>query len=214
MRHPARRIKDWWRGARLLAQLARHPGDILPYLSQGAFAKASPLELAVPWWSFRAVRALEPRLHKGMDAFEFGSGGSSIYLASRVRSLISVEDEESWVEQVREAAAARDLRGLTVLFHPYNFWNTRDFASSDYLLSLENRRYDLIVVDGKEWSDQVRDQCFWKAEDHIKPGGLIVLDDAWRYPQVFGRNRAKGWKHYRGAGYCRVGVTSTAIFDY
>jgi len=74
--------------------------------------------------------------------------------------------------------------------------------------------YDVIVVDGQEDSIQVRPECFWKAEKHVKPGGIIVVDDSWRYPQLKTTNKAKKWRDWKGVGYCRRGVTSSCIFFY
>jgi predicted O-methyltransferase YrrM len=199
---------------RVFFYLVARPQDILNYCRYGPFSKRSPLELGIPWWSFGAVKFLGGRLRADQEVFEFGSGGSTIFIGSKVRSLTCVEDERQWVDHVVEAAAKRGLKGVSVLYRPFDFWKTESFGQSDYLLALDGRSYDVIVVDGKEWSDQVRDQCFWRAEDHIKKGGLIILDDAWRYPQLKNRNRALRWREFKGLGYFRAGVTSTAVFEY
>lgn len=168
----------------------------------------------MPWWSFGATRAVAAFLRPHMEVLEFGSGGSSIFLAARASRVICVEDEEKWACLVREEAARRNLLNLEVLDCPFDFHHPHDFASSDYLAALGSKHYDVIVVDGKEEAEQVRDICFWKAEEHIKPGGLIVLDDSWRYPQVKARNKALRCLEFKGTGYCRVGVTSTSLFWY
>jgi predicted O-methyltransferase YrrM len=168
----------------------------------------------MPWWSFGAVKFVGARLKAGSEVFEFGSGGSTIFMGSRARSVTCVEDDIGWTQLVSTAAAERGLSGVSVLHRPFDFWKTETFGNSDYLLSLSGKTFDVIVVDGQEWSDQVRDKCFWRAEDYIRKGGIIVLDDSWRYPQVKSRNRALRWREYKGAGYCRVGVTSTCVFEY
>ena len=48
----------------------------------------------------RDKREVEKIILKDMRIFEFGSGGSSIFLAERAGSVISVEDEESWAQAV------------------------------------------------------------------------------------------------------------------
>lgn len=196
------------------AYLLKRPQDIGPYLRYGASTQKSPLDLGKPWWSFGAVTALEKRLRPHMTAFEFGSGGSSVFLGERVGSLVCVEDETEWTDLVRASAQQRGLKNVQVLHRHFDFWKTEDFKQSDYLRSIEGAKYDVIVVDGKEWSDQVRDICFWHAENFIKPGGLIVVDDSWRYPQVKAKNKAVRWTDYKGTGFCRAGVTSTCIFEY
>jgi len=214
MPHPGKQLKDWWRIPRVLFHLAIRPRDWLRYVRAGAFTKKSPVELGMPWWSFGAVDAMAARLRKDQDVFEYGSGGSTLFLGARARSVVCVEDEQEWADLVAGAAAKAALGGVTVLHRPFDFWQTDAFGASDYLLALSGRAYDVIVVDGKEWSVAVRDHCFWHAERHVKQGGVIVLDDSWRYPQVKARNQARRWKEYKGVGYCRVGVTSTCIFEY
>jgi len=214
IRHPKRPWRSWWRAARLAYHLTIRPRDAVPYLRSNVLAHGTPLDDAVPWWSFGAVRALEPWLRPDHEAFEFGSGGSTLFVGARVRSLTCVEDSEKWAALVTAAARERGLGTITVLHRPFDFWRTRGFGSSAYLLALGGREYDLIIVDGTEWTDPVRDQCFWRAEDHISPGGVIVVDDSHRYPQILQRHRAKSVREFRGAGYCRAGVTTTALFHY
>jgi len=206
--------RDWWRVPRVLWWLLRRPQDIAPYLRFGFRSRHTPLDLGMPWWSFGATRAVEKILRPEMIVFEFGSGGSTIFLASRTACVTCVEDEKKWAELVQADATRRDLHNLKVLHRPFDFHNPHGFSSSAYLASLDAGPYDVIIVDGKEEAEQVRDICFWKAEDSIKPGGLIVVDDSWRYPQVKAKNKARRWKDFKGPGYCRAGVTSTCLFYY
>ena len=214
MDQPQRQYRDWWRILRVFWYLARRPQDLPDYCRFGAFNSKSPLELGVPWWSFGAVKNVEARLKPDWEAFEYGSGGSTLFIGSRTRSIISVEDDIEWTQRVSRAARERGLSGVSVLHKPFDFWMTEAFATSDYLLSLSGKTFDVIVIDGREWSDQVRDTCFWRAEDHVRKGGIIILDDSWRYPQVKHKNRALRLREYKGTGYCRVGVTSTSVFEY
>src|ERR1017187_3138041 len=180
MYHPRIQFRDWWKVPRLFCYLALRPQDITNYLRYGAFTRRTPLELGMPWWSFGAVKFVGARLKAGSEVFEFGSGGSTIFMGSRARSVTCVEDDIGWTQLVSTAAAERGLSGVSVLHRPFDFWKTETFGNSDYLLSLSGKTFDVIVVDGQEWSDQVRDKCFWRAEDYIRKGGLIVLDDSWR----------------------------------
>jgi len=214
MRHPTHRLQDWWRIPRVGWYLLLRPQDIASYLRFGMQSRHTPLDLGMPWWSFGAAREVGRFLRPDMSVFEFGSGGSSIFLASRAARVTCVEDEEKWSELVRSEAQHRRLANLEVIHRPFDFHNPLGFSSSAYLASLDAGPYDVIIVDGKEEAEQVRDLCFWKAEDSIKPGGLIVVDDSWRYPQVKAKNKARKWKDFKGTGYCRLGVTSTCLFYY
>jgi hypothetical protein len=214
MKHPTPRLEDWWRFPRVIWHLLTRPSDISRYFSMSLPSSATPLALGMPWWSYGAVDAVARFVHAEMDVFEFGSGGSSIFLAHRTKHVTCVEDSAVWVDLVRKEAEKQCLNNLDVLVESFDFQKAEGFSESNYLLALGDRSYDLIVVDGQENSVQVRPECFQRAESHIKPGGLIVLDDSWRYPQVKAQNNATSWKDYKGVGCCRRGVTSTCLFFY
>jgi len=214
IRHPKLGLHDWWRFPRLFWYLAVRPDYIPRYLRNGLPTKFTPLELGLPWWSFGAIDAVSRYLRPEMEVFEFGSGGSTIFLANRVKKVTSVEDSSEWTALVRAEADKLGKNNIEVLTRPYDFHKAVNFLDSSYLAALGGHEYDLIVVDGQEVAVQVRPDCFWKAEQRVKSGGLIVLDDSWRYPQVKSRNRAKHWADYKGVGCCRRGVTSTCLFYY
>ena len=70
------------------------------------------------------------------------------------------------------------------------------------------------MVDGTEEETVVRPRCFALAETRIKTGGIIIVDDSWRYPELRAHNHASSWREFRSTGPCRPGVTSTDIFFY
>jgi hypothetical protein len=51
-------------------------------------------------------------------------------------------------------------------------------------------------------------------EDRVKPGGIIVLDDSWRYAAPRLRNKAKRFEVFESVGPCRPGCTTTDVFFY
>lgn len=83
MLHPTHRLQDWWRIPRVGWYLLWRPQDIASYLRFGMQSRYTPLDLGMPWWSFGATREVGRFLRPNMSVFEFGSGGSSIFLASR-----------------------------------------------------------------------------------------------------------------------------------
>lgn len=214
MKHPAPRWRDWWRLPRVMLHLLKRPADLPRYLVHSLPSRHTPLELGVPWWSFGAVDAVAGLLRPDMQVFEYGSGGSSIFLARRTKHVTCVEDSEMWTSLVRAEAVRQDINNLEVLGRPFDFNSAEDFGESGYLTALDEGGYDVIVVDGHESSAQLRPLCFARAEARIKPGGFIVLDDSWRYPQVVEANNAVRCEQHKGVGYCRRGVTSTSLFFY
>lgn len=213
-RHPHISLAESWRILRVLYWLGRRPADLIPYLQFGLGAKKTPLELGVPWWTFGAVRALEKKVAKNMEAFEFGSGGSTLFLAERCSSVIAVEDDKTWTELVRAKAAMTGRKNVEILHRPFDFSQSEDFEQSQYFKSLGSKHYDIIVVDGQEQNLRVRIPCFRAAESRIRTGGTIVLDDSYRYPELKTDHQALRKEVFRGTGYCRRGVSETTLFYY
>ncbi|MFM1748214.1 MAG: hypothetical protein RLZZ188_1880 [Verrucomicrobiota bacterium] len=214
IRHPVQPLKDWRKVLRAANHVIANPAEAIRWLRFSVFSRKEPLDLCVPWWSFKAVESITGVLKPTAKVFEFGSGGSSIFMAGRVGTLDSVEDSPIWADKVRARLQSRALHNATIHLRPFDFRESAAFTSSEYLRTLQAHDFDLIIIDGSEYSKPVRDACFWKAEQHLKPGGVIVLDDSWRYPQVFTKNSARKVERHKGLGYCRLGVTETTIFYY
>jgi predicted O-methyltransferase YrrM len=61
-------------------------------------------------------------------------------------------------------------------------------------------------------TDPVRPKFFAIAKRLVAPGGIIVLDDAWRYPQL--RSSGSRVKRFVGLGPARLERTETDVFFY
>ena len=199
---------------RLGWSLALHPRYAWRYLLRGPWSPRSPLELGIPWFSEAAIDFLEGYLAAGMTAFEWGAGGSTVYLAARTGAVTSVENDAAWIARVRERLAREGQGHVEFLHRPYDFAAATAFEDSAYLHAIDGRTADVIVVDGAEENVQVRPRCFYLAERHVRPGGIIVVDDAWRYPELRERTRARMRRTFQSTGPCRPGVTSTDVHFY
>src|SRR3954452_3854394 len=69
----------------------------------------SPLRDAVPWMPYRVIEALDRWLAPSMSVFEFGSGGSTLFFARRVRRVVTVEHDAQWAALVQAELRARGL---------------------------------------------------------------------------------------------------------
>jgi predicted O-methyltransferase YrrM len=98
--------------------------------------------------------------------------------------------------------------------HPYDPDDIDKFINSDFLKSIRGNHYDLILVDCLDISAKLRPECFKFAENCIKKGGCIVVDDSWRYPQIPKNHHAKQMREFSSVGPCRAGVTTTDIYFY
>lgn len=202
------------KAGRLLLHLMLHPQFLPRYVAHNGWKRRTPLELETPWFSYAAIDFLHRRLQPAMNVFEYGSGGSTLFCARRTRSVYSVEDNPEWFGRVSRELIARKLTNVTLKLCPFDFRSPNGFADSAYLRAMPDEAFDVIIIDGSEEWTQVRPRCFDAAEAHVRPGGLVVLDDAWRYPDVRVANRARQVQTFQSVGPGRPGVTTTDIFFY
>lgn len=142
------------------------------------------ITLDVPWWTFASTQKVEQFLAERPRArvFEWGSGGSTLWLAKRSESVISVEYDGSWadtmepllpenVRLVREvpdrlSGAPGEVGSQRMGFRHLNF--------ADYVDAIvcQEGLFDLIVIDGR-----AREACLGKALTKLADGGVIVIDN-------------------------------------
>jgi len=120
----------------------------------------------LPWVTYPFINFIGNRLKNDMDVFEFGSGNSTIYYASKVRSITTVENDGQWYNKIKNA--------LPTNAHLYYAKLEKGADYSNYALTT-NAKYDLIIVDGRD-----RVNCCMNNLESLKPSGVIVLDDSER----------------------------------
>jgi hypothetical protein len=64
-------------------------------------AGGSPLSLKLPWINFPAIDFLRQTLKRGGKAFEWGMGGSTLFLSQYCASVVSVEHDGKWYNLAR-----------------------------------------------------------------------------------------------------------------
>lgn len=60
----------------------------------------SPHKANKPWIVHRAYLRLESLLKPGMSVLEFGSGGSTFFLVGKVASILSIEHDQLWFQEI------------------------------------------------------------------------------------------------------------------
>lgn len=185
---------------------------LVPFL-RSLGPKRSPLTDATPWLTFGAIRWLASNIDSTMRVFEYGSGGSTLFFANRVREVVSVEHDPDWYARTRAALDAAGIRNCTYLLRTPVTQADARFASSDpayegldfadYVNAIDgypDGSFDLVGVDGR-----ARPDCVVASLAKIKPGGLILLDNSER-------------PHYRGAlealaAYARLDFSGIAPYS-
>lgn len=172
-----------------------------------------------PWTAQAAVAIFKSLLTKDMVGLEYGSGNSTLFLAARLKHLVSIEHDEGWFEKTRKNLSELNLTNVEyVLIQPgpitkpeYSFWDEHELDEREFTVRAEythyfsyvrkfpNDHFDIIMIDGR-----ARIECALNAIPKLKPGGIFVLDnsDRKRYRTIF--KVLSGWKSI---------TTTTGLFD-
>jgi predicted O-methyltransferase YrrM len=125
-----------------------------------------------PWLTADAIRLIKQHLKPSMMAFEWGSGGSTAWLARRVQRLVSVEHDPQWYALVNRRLQSAGLTNVEYRLEPEN---SPGYAGA--ISSFPDETFDFVLVDGSN-----RDACIRAAAPKLKPGGMLVLDNADHWP--------------------------------
>ncbi|MBT8422098.1 MAG: FkbM family methyltransferase [Gammaproteobacteria bacterium] len=142
----------------------------------------------IPWMNYPMISLLEERLAGDMSLFEFGSGFSTRFFASRVKDVISVEYDRAWLQMVQATLPA----------NAELIYQAQD-AGGSYCRTIDNagRTFDVVIVDGRD-----RVNCVKRAIPALSSRGLILLDDSQRedYREGIDYAMAKGFRvlHLQG----------------
>jgi hypothetical protein len=152
------------------------------------------LENKLPWMTFPAISRLRDFLNPSMRVFEYGSGGSTVFFASRVQEVISVEHDQEWHRKLQKELKELNVDNCTVHHRPpspmengtsgdpadpddyvsgnesYEGMSFRDYATQ--IDEHPDGHFDLIVVDGR-----ARPSCFKHSVPKIKDTGMLVWDN-------------------------------------
>jgi hypothetical protein len=211
-------LTNFQRSLKLIGHLFSTPGNLVPYFRH-SITRSSPLELKLPWWSLSAIRKIEKHLKPEHRVLEWGSGGSSVFLAQRCKELTTIEHDQDWFKLVQTVLKEQEIKNSLLHLCEISLENEESFLASPYARSIQET-YEVIVIDGEDhfgpestWS--ARESCFDLAQEWVsKEDGLIIVDDSWRYPALREKTNAKKMVIHESIGPCRKGVTSTDFHYY
>ena len=157
----------------------------------------------VPWYTYPAVEYLKQFDFSGKSVFEYGSGNSTLFWSRRAATVVSVEDEEDWFDQMRSRVPPNctmrhesDLRRYVNVIHEYP------------------EGFDVIVVDGPA-RGFCRLKCARAALEHLRPGGFVILDNADWLPETAKMLRQSGLLQVDMSGFIPIeGITETTSFFF
>jgi hypothetical protein len=161
-------------GASRPSRLHTERGDLIPvremrHVPGAAYRKLSALvtkrRADEPWWPMSVIPVVDAFLNPSCSVIEFGSGSSTVWLARRAGSIVSIEDNLDWY---RRTVSRLDTLGLCNA-------DVKLAQNEDYfnLEHLAGRGIDLAIIDGK---------YRWRCVEAILPlmnsGGMVYLDNS------------------------------------
>lgn len=115
-----------------------------------------------PWWTREAITWMDQYLKANMNVLEWGAGASTVWLAQRVRYLLSVEHDQQWA----------DLIGGQL--EPYKEGHFIDCLPLGFeYCEPPAEELDAAFVDGR-----LRVFCCIYAGQKLSSGGILLLDNA------------------------------------
>ena len=165
-------------GIGISRRLIEHPSALATI--GGVIRRTVSDDINEPWWNKRAIRYLSRLVRPGDRVFEWGSGGSTVWLTRQGATVTSVEHDPEWVARVRElcptadvvaipSAPAGALRSEAQLIH------TGHRYFDDYVAAIDSiavGSLDIVIVDGF-----CRIECTRRAAPKVRPGGVLIIDD-------------------------------------
>lgn len=185
----------------------------------------------IPWITFSAIDFLKKISHSKMHIFEYGSGGSTFFWASRVNHVTSIEHDSSWFEKIKMELTEQRITNVDyVLSEPYSipdFGKKHFQIASDYISgdpghngksfeayaktidSFPDENFDVVVVDGR-----ARPSCILHSLKKIKKGGYLVIDNSEReyYLSCFDFSMWRAWNFFGPVPYS-YNFSRTSIFQ-
>lgn len=144
--------------------------------------------LDVPWWSYRAIDAVDAWLRARRTpprVFEYGSGASTVWLSRRADEVYTVEHDARFAAVVAgllEGTANTTLHlvepvpaSAPTVPSAKEGYAGLDFAEYVAAIDAVPGRFDLVVVDGR-----ARAACLARALPRMNRDGLVVFDNSRR----------------------------------
>jgi predicted O-methyltransferase YrrM len=158
----------------------------------------------LPWYTYPAINYLRELNFSEADILEFGGGHSTLWWSQRAKSVICLEANEEWCANLKSQLSERN-----------QIHHVQSPARAAALI--QGCQFDVIVVDdGSGVGPQGRADNAHTAFSHIKPAGLIIIDnsDADYSRPIIAEAHKRGWSRIDFIGFAPGGLREycTSLF--
>ena len=120
----------------------------------------------IPWYTYPAIDFLYQRNYEGKSVLEFGSGQSTLWWASRAKSVLSIEEDPDWFTRMwTQVPGNVELQCIGT-----------NISTIESFLKSRGAKFDVIVVDGN-----LRREVAALSFPYLLPGGALILDNSEGY---------------------------------
>lgn len=128
----------------------------------------------IPWYSYPAIEQLSRWDFSDCDVLEYGCGNSTKWWAARAKSVTSIENQPAWFDKIQQ----NKPDNCALILAEVNDAAPEPEQIQNYIDKIDDLAdFDVIIVDGVNHRG-VRKKCVEKAIEHLRPGGLIIVDNA------------------------------------
>lgn len=185
-----------------------------------------------PWLAFVSIEFLKRVLSDEMKVFEYGSGGSTLFWASRTAEVVSVEHDKKWFDRMSAELTKRKISNVFYILAQAEEdpdYSNKNIANPEHYISLSNQfqgykfeayaktidtyedhSFDVIIVDGR-----ARPSCIRHSLPKLKKGGYLVVDNSERKYYLanfsFDKHKWRKWTFYGAVPY-NLDFSETTIF--
>lgn len=148
--------------------------------------------LPLPWLTYPFIYWLDGALSTSDRVLEIGAGNSTLWLASRVEAVVSVEHDSRWADRV-SALAPQNVEVIPASCLGDEFEALEDDPYIAAVRGLPQDSFDVVFIDG-----MARVAAARASVRTLKAGGMIVVDNTDR-PLMRG-----GIEYLESCGFGRI----------
>jgi predicted O-methyltransferase YrrM len=126
-----------------------------------------------PWLTQLANQLLDGLLRPSDIGIEWGSGRSTLWFASRLKHLTSIEHDLSWYGVVKSKLEAAGAKNVNYQLLPQDECASEKCPYVRAVDEFPDSSLGFALVDGV-----LREQCITAVLPKIAPGGILCLDNA------------------------------------
>lgn len=109
-----------------------------------SFKKKLPLSCCskpLPWVTYSFIDFIADRLHFDLEVFEYGSGNSTLWYSSKVKSVTSVEHDINWFQKIKDK-----MPDNVNIYHEKLVYG----GSYSEFSNKFGKKFDIVIVDGRD----------------------------------------------------------------